>query len=57
MSHGASCCMCSTNETVVETKFSTKMQVEVEVDGVTAARAIGPAGVEDVAVPLDSVVL
>jgi hypothetical protein len=32
-------------------------QVEVEVDGVTAARAVGPAGVEDVAVSLDSVVL
>jgi hypothetical protein len=42
--------MCNTNETVVETKFSTKMQVEVEVDGVTATRAVGPDGVEDVAV-------
>ena len=25
-------------------------QIEVEVDGVTAARAVGPAGVEDVVV-------
>ena len=37
-------------EITVGNSFWHIMHLEVEVDGVTAARAVGPAGVEDVVV-------
>ena len=59
MSHCASCCMRITKwilgkysweprEIIAGNCFWHITQVEVEVDGVAAARALGPAGVEDV---------
>ena len=41
---GASCCMCNNNKMMVGNGLWHTTQVEVEVDGVTAARAVGPAG-------------